>query len=130
LSELQTDYVRNADQILKKEKTLAEIIDKETVAKVRSMKIFDCLDSEKPTPMFLSLARASNSDKKLASICDSDGCDFETDSSHNEFIVKYFENVYKKDLAEQINFDSIIERFLGEDILTQTKKGLNLIHHF
>jgi hypothetical protein len=46
------------------------------------------------------------------------------------YIVKYFENVYKKDLAEPLNFDGIIERFLGEDILTQTKKGLNLIHHF
>jgi hypothetical protein len=31
--------------------------------KVRNMKIFDCLNSEKPTPMFLNLARRGSASK-------------------------------------------------------------------
>jgi hypothetical protein len=62
---LRANFAANAELIFEKEKRLSEILDGETLAKVKSMKIFDCLSSEKPTPMFLSLAKVSNNDKKF-----------------------------------------------------------------
>jgi hypothetical protein len=81
------------------------------------MKLFDCLNSEKPTPMFLSLARVSNSDKKLASICKPDGNNFNDNTERNEYIVNYFKNVYERDQNEPGNFSGCIERFLGNNVL-------------
>jgi hypothetical protein len=81
------------------------------------MKIFDCLSSEKPTPMFLSLARCSNSDKKLSAICKPNGEPFESKESRNNFIFSYYRDVYTKDNAEPVDFGNCIERFLGEDVL-------------
>ncbi len=90
IASLRGDFLLNADLIHEKEKALAELIEIETITKVRQMKLFDCLNSEKPTPMFLSLARVSNSDKKLASICKPDGNNFNDNTERNEYIVNYF----------------------------------------
>jgi hypothetical protein len=68
ITELRLDFAANADIILTIKKILSVIIEKETVAKVQNMKIFDCLNTEKASPMFLNL-RVSNSDKiKLPAI--------------------------------------------------------------
>jgi hypothetical protein len=53
------------------------------VAKVRNMKM-DCLNAEKPTLMFLSLAKVSNSDKNIICNRDKNGGQLE-----NDFIVDY-----------------------------------------
>jgi hypothetical protein len=117
IASMRSDFLLNADLIHEKEKTLSELIELETIAKVRQMKLFDCLNSEKPTPMFLSLARVSNKDKKLASICKPDGNNFENDVTRNDYIVNYFKNVYERDRNEPDDFSGCIERFLGANIL-------------
>ncbi len=114
---MRGDFLLNADLIQEKEKALAELIEIETVTKVRQMKLFDCLNSEKPTPMFLSLARVSNSDKKLASICKPNGDNFNDNTERNEYIVNYFKNVYERDQHEPQNFSGCMERFLGNNVL-------------
>jgi hypothetical protein len=90
IASMRGDFILNADLIHEKEKALSELIEIETIAKVRQMKLFDCLNSEKPTPMFLSLARVSNSEKKLASICKPDSNNFIDNIACNEYIVNYF----------------------------------------
>jgi hypothetical protein len=117
IQNLKKDFFNNSESILQREKDLCDIIEAETVAKVRNMKIFDCLNSEKPTPMFLSLARVSNSDKRLSDIKDARGNDFNCNKTRDEYITKYFETLYKKDLDEPPNFNGCIERFLGDDII-------------
>ncbi len=117
IASMRGDFILNADLIHEKEKALSELIEIETIAKVRQMKLFDCLNSEKPTPMFLSLARVSNSDKKLASIFKPDGNNFIDNIARNEYIVNYFKNVYERDRNEPENFSGCIERFLGNNVL-------------
>jgi hypothetical protein len=52
---------------------LRNILDTETLLKVRSMKLFSCLNEERPTPLFLSLARSSNKGTNLSGILNDDG---------------------------------------------------------
>jgi hypothetical protein len=57
LNELKLNYEVNANEIFRLENLLNELVQKNVQAKVRSMKIFECLNAEKPTPMFLNLAK-------------------------------------------------------------------------
>jgi hypothetical protein len=51
LNTLKLDYNNNLEQIALIEDQLQAIIDKELCVKVKSMKIFECLNAEKPTPL-------------------------------------------------------------------------------
>jgi hypothetical protein len=73
LNELKKDYAMNQGDIAIFEQELKSIINAKVLIKVKSMKLFSCLNSEKPTPIFLSLARASNTFSKLDNILD-DNC--------------------------------------------------------
>jgi hypothetical protein len=57
LNELKTNYDDNANEIYALENALNELVHKNIQAKVKSMKIFECLNAEKPTFMFLNLAK-------------------------------------------------------------------------
>jgi hypothetical protein len=115
---LRSNFAANADLVFEKEKKLLEILDGETLAKVRNMKIFDCLSSEKPTPMFLSLAKVSNSDKKVSAICGDDGIQFPNEGLRANYIVEYFQKLYGKDPNELLDYIGCIEQFLGDEIVS------------
>jgi hypothetical protein len=115
---LRTNFAANAELIFEKEKRLSEIMDGETLAKVKSMKIFDCLSSEKPTLMFLSLAKVSNNDKKISSICSDDGTPFADDGLRANYIVEYYRKLYEKDPNELEDYSGCIEQFLGDEIVS------------
>ncbi len=102
ITNLRSDFNANAELILEKERELSTLTEKEITAKVRNMKIFDCLNSEKPSPMFLSLARASNTNKKLSAICSPNGDLF--DSERNAYFTRYFQDIYSMDPDERENF--------------------------
>jgi hypothetical protein len=57
LNELKKNYEENMNEIFNLENVLNELVQKNIQAKVKSMKIFECLNAEKPTPMFLNLAK-------------------------------------------------------------------------
>ncbi len=116
LNVLKEDYVSNQENIANLENELNTIIDAEVLLKVKSMKLFSCLNSEKPTPIFLSLARSSNSSSKLENILDDFGAPFASNEVRTESIVKYYENIYKKPNTDSINYDNCILDFLGNDI--------------
>ncbi len=97
------------------------------------MKLFSCLNSEKPTPMFLSLARSSNAGNNLSSIRKPDGSDYRSNAEKVERIVSYYENIYRIPISDCIDYSNCIDNFLGPEILshpivcnsklTDTEKG-------
>jgi hypothetical protein len=99
------------------ETRLNGILDAETLLKVRSMKLFSCLNSEKPTPMFLSLARSSSRENNLSHINKLNGTPFCCNISKTEQIVSYFENIYRIPLSDTASYDNCIDMFLGDEIL-------------
>jgi exonuclease III len=117
LSELKKNYDDNFELISSIEEELNSILNSETLLKVQSMKLFSCLNSEKPTPIFLGLARASNSNAKLNKILDVDGAPFLSEESRTESIITYYENLYDATDSENIDYSNCIENFLGKDIL-------------
>jgi hypothetical protein len=79
------------------------------------MKIFENLNFEKPTPLFLSLTKNKVTDK-LSLIKNDRGEDFTNDAVRNEYIVRKFEEIYEnKDPDHMPN--NIIENFLGDEIV-------------
>jgi hypothetical protein len=107
LNELKLDYDLNAEQIYNVESELLGIIDKDIMEK---FKIFECLNAEKPTPLFMSLASCRSTAKKLSAINKDDGNLYNMDNN-------FYENLYKKPADERLNYDNCIEDFLGADIV-------------
>jgi hypothetical protein len=118
LNNLKKDYNANSSTIVSLESCLNKIIDAEVLLKVKSMRLFSCLNSEKPTPMFLKLAQTSNSCNNLSSICKSDGSPYPSDKDKIEGIVSYYENIYRIPTSDCVNYSECIEKFLGPDILS------------
>jgi hypothetical protein len=81
------------------------------------MRIFECINAEKPTPIFMSLARCRSTAKKLSSIKRDDGTPYDSPEQQIEGIVSYYENLYKKPAHERVNYDGCIHDFLGPDIV-------------
>ncbi len=117
LNSLKTEYDVNFDRLSALEDEL-NVINTETLLKVKSMKIFSCLNSEKPSPIFLSLARTSNANAQLKSITHIDGHPIADNDDHVEKLVCYFENIYKNTDSTDINASMGISDFLGEDIIS------------
>ena len=99
------------------ETELNNIVESELKARVSNMKLFENLSSEKPTGIFLSLARKRVSGANLNKIKKDDDTDFPDEKSRDEYITKFFEDLYKKDPEEPENFDNVMENFLGLEIL-------------
>jgi hypothetical protein len=118
LNKLKVDYIANTDAISKLEAQLNAIIDAETLLKVKSMKLFSCLNAEKPTPIFLSLARSSNAGTNLSCIRKDDGSPYSTPEAKTEGIVSYYENIYRKPLSDLTDYSDSIINFLGHDIVS------------
>jgi len=116
LTELKGDFQINGEAIAEIELELNRLIDAELTERIKSMKLFECLNSEKPTTMFLSLAKKKNS-SKLKKIKDDNGLDFTSEEARNEYIVSFYESLYKKPGDEIISHEGVIENFLGQAIL-------------
>jgi hypothetical protein len=82
------------------------------------MKLFSCLNSEKPTPIFLSLARSSNSSSKLENILDDSGMPFSSDCARMERIVRYYEDIYARQDSDLTSYDNCINEFLGDELVS------------
>ena len=96
LTELKQNYAENYEAINHLEITLNSIIEKRVIEKVKSMKIFECLNAEKPTPRFLNLAKAAKKCSKLEKIKKPDGTVFECAESRNDYIVNYYRELFRK----------------------------------
>ncbi len=117
LNVLKESYVINQDEIAALENELNSIVNAEVLIKVKSMKLFSCINSEKPTPIFLSLARESNSSSRLDNILDEQGSPFDSESARTDSIVSYYEKIYKKPEDDIASYRNCIEDFLGPELL-------------
>jgi len=116
LTELKGDFNINHAEVSNVENELNRLIDEELGERIKAMKLFEGLNSEKPNTMFLSLAKKANI-SKLSVIRDNNGRTFDSDELRNEFITSFYESLYKKPADEPASHENVIEDFLGPDIL-------------
>ena len=117
INNLRNDFIIHADRIAVLEEELNGIVEGEIRERIKSMKIFEGLHSEKPNSLFLSLAKNSNRGDSLNKIKKPDGSDFDTSEERGEYIADFYEQLYKKPAHGPGNHDHIIEDFLGPEIL-------------
>ena len=79
------------------------------------MKLFEGLNSEKPSPIFLALAR-NKGKGSLSQLKDDTGSSFNTDLELGEYIANFYENLYRAPPGEDTTNDRIVEDFLGDAI--------------
>ncbi len=118
LNDLKASPDPDLELIFSTEQQLLDLTDSEILEKVKSMKIFECLNAEKPTPLFMSLARCRSSAKQLSCIVKDDGTNYASQAERAEGIVSYYENLYKKPIDERHDYENCIEDFLGQDIIS------------
>jgi exonuclease III len=118
LNDLKADPDPDLELIFSTEQQLLDLTDSEILEKVKTMKIFECLNAEKPTPLFMSLARCRSSAKQLSCILKDDGSNYASNAERTEGIVSYYENLYKKPIDERVDYENCIEDFLGPDIVS------------
>jgi exonuclease III len=111
---LKMDYQLNTDIIFQLEAELNAVVDSDLRDKTESPKIFENLNSEKPTPLFLNLTK-TRTNSGLEKIKNNDGVPFPSDGDREEFIVKSFQDLYETRPAEPLG-DDAIDNFLGPDI--------------
>ena len=112
---LWCDFLINSQQISELQTELNELVNSEIIEKAKAMKLFEGLHSEKPSPLCLSLARNRNAGK-MSQINDENGQRFSSDALRTEFVVLFFEKLYKKPEHETVPDANVIEDFLGQDI--------------
>ena len=81
------------------------------------MKLLEGLHFEKPSPIFLALAKSRNTGN-LALMKNDTGSEFISPAAQGEYIATYYENLYRAPPNEDLVNDRIVEDFLGEEICT------------
>jgi exonuclease III len=118
LTVLSKNYSENIERIQVLEQKISDMVDLEMRDKVSNYLKTDILNSEKITPRFLSIARATNTGTDtLEQICDSDGKIFMDPSERSKYIEKFYKELY--DIPENLknkDLTGCIENFLGEEI--------------
>jgi hypothetical protein len=117
INNLRNDFLIHSDRITELEEELNRIAEGEIRERIKAMKIFEGLHSEKPNSLFLSLAKNSNKGDSLGKIKKPGGGDFDTVEERGEYIADFFEKLYKKPENLPDTYENIIEDFLGPDIV-------------
>jgi hypothetical protein len=113
LEELKLQYQLNAVRIHQIERELSLMAEEKVRQKIDSLKIFENLNSEKPTPLFLSLTK-NRSSGILDSIKRDDGSEFPNQASRRKFIYEEYAKIYKK--VDIVLREDCINEFLGPEI--------------
>ena len=117
INTLRASFLVNAAQISDLQSELNAILEKEIKEKISSIKLFEGLNSEKPRPIFLSLAKKTSKTDSLARITNSNGDTFNSPGERGEFITSFYENLYKIPADSVPCSDTVISDFLGPEIL-------------
>ncbi len=112
LKALKNDYSNNCEQIKTLENVLKTQSDIDLRERLKDIKIFECLNAEKATPLLVSLGKNKNNPETLENIRDPEGRDFLNQTDRNNFIRGYYANLYKKDCW----VGGEIDNFLGPHI--------------
>jgi hypothetical protein len=109
---LKQGYLLNSHEISKLENELKLQFDSDLRERMKDIKIFECLNAEKATPLLVSLAKKSVCNESLDIIRDVNGEVFKSTSDRHEYIRNFYSELYKAD----IGVEGTIEDFLGPDI--------------
>jgi exonuclease III len=112
LNQLKSDYSMNSISIAEIETEIKVIRDCDLRDRIKDIKIFECLNAEKATPLMVSLAKKTHSKDSLDCIVDGNGNGFELADDRNKFIESFYTDLYKRDT----NVQGEIEDFLGPAI--------------
>ena len=115
INSLRGDFIINSDQISELQAELNRLVELEIQGKILNMKLFEGLHSEKPSPIFLSLAKKRNSGN-LSVMKDDTGTAFASPEAQGEYIATFFENLYRAPPDKDLLNNRVIEDFLGDDI--------------
>ena len=113
LNVLKEDYLANGNEISALESELTSLLDFNMRSELAESRKFEQLNSEKITPYFISLARCTKTEATLEQITREDGTDFENPTERDDYIVKSFEDLYKKPNNDVLP-PLCISNFLGE----------------
>jgi hypothetical protein len=87
-------------------------------AKIHNIKLFEFLHNEKPSPLFLTLAKSSKNEN-LQCIRDKQGRQFLSNKEREKHIVEFFADINRKPTGTApVDYSRCIEDFLGEEILS------------
>jgi hypothetical protein len=113
LETLKKDFNARCDEIFLLERQIQKIRETDLKEKLKSLKIFECINAERANPHFLNIAKKTKSDETTGSIQKDNGDEFESEKEREDHILKFYSDLYKKDVL----VTGSIEDFLGEDIL-------------
>ena len=116
LTGLKTDYTLNCEEIIVTENKLNSLHNEELLNELESNDLFDILNSEKMTPVFLKLAKAKKDEASLRDIHNSNGEPFVNLVNRNAYITEYFKKLYSQ-TPEEMPLGQTIEQFLGPEIV-------------
>jgi exonuclease III len=114
LNDLKQNYTNNFNIIFQLENDMAALVEDDLKNKISSLKIFENLQAEKPTPLFLNLTKQRVS-SGLEKIKKSDGSAFSNNSDRENFIFNSFQELYRRREGDPLEVD-VIENFLGPEI--------------
>ena len=115
LNNLKTDYILNQDLISKLEQKISLQLDVEMRQSLENNIAYDILHAEKITPTFLKLLKVNKDEGRIRDIADDSGTAFASEREREEYIVKFYENLYKRD-ENIIRHENSIEEFLGDNL--------------
>ena len=116
IKNLKQDFNNNTVEILALERRLSSIIEAELRTELLKIKNFERLNNEKITPVFLKIAKSSQSDDSLDSLLNEQSQPFNSKDDQNEHITGYYETIYKKPVNEQNVTQNDINDFLGDSV--------------
>ena len=115
INSLRDDFLINSHLISDLQEELNRLVESAILDKIKSLKLFEGLNSEKPSPIFLALAK-NRGKGSLNQMRDDTGSKFYSDLDQGEYIAKFFENLYTAPPDEDLVSDTLVEDFLGEAI--------------
>ena len=116
LAELKGDFTGNYADICRLEKILNDSYEAEIADKVQNYMKYDIVNNEKMTPRFLRMAKTLSAGN-LSSIRDGAGVAFVDAVAREDYIVKFYEDLYKLPPQAPLNSDGAVRDFLGDDIV-------------
>jgi hypothetical protein len=114
ISELKKNFNRNADEILRTERILSNIVESELRDELLHFKKFEMLNAEKITPHFMNLVKTINSNGQITEVKMDNGNGFSNEQEQNMYIHDYFKGIYSQpnNIAKNTTLNDI-ENFLG-----------------
>jgi hypothetical protein len=105
----------DSDLIDSLEDKLSRLNEQEIRDRLQSSCLYEHLNNEKMTPLFLNLAKISKGSASLSDILQPGGAAFETDRDRKKYILDFYETLYENNSDPETVPD--IETFLGPEIV-------------